>query len=232
MWAYTGNMKSGGPEYFNVGQVKWQVRGKREVIAVPFETALVLHMGAKSPTDESTLKSVTNFMADCDHELIRGVRDEIVKATLEENSVMYLPPGWIMYERSLNNEAVAGFRIMNLEKKVTRTFSALLEQVLPKDIAQTKTGSPAAFLVKLLKAMETIIDAETGAQDALKLLPPKIELSLKSELSKAAAASKGGASGSAGAKPALSAASTVKPTGPKRPLKLVKGEEASSPAKE
>ena len=66
-----------------------------------------------------------------------------------------LPPGMILVEKSLNNKACGGFRVMDMRENMSKDFIQLVDVFLPVDPKATKANTSQSWLIKIVNTMKT-----------------------------------------------------------------------------
>ena len=98
-----------------------------------------------------------------------------------------IPPGFVLVERSLNNEMVCGFRAIDLRADASKTFLSLCEGFIPCDPKKIKANTTQSFLTKVLEATMEIkaLELPSKLEVAVKTLP-KLLVAAKASGAKAA----------------------------------------------
>ncbi len=175
MWHNQGDNKFAGPEFALVGSAKYQVSGERLVMATAFHDLLQYFLTTQAGGGNFTVQQVCDKFADLSDQTVKDYTGKIWSARVSKNQMLLLPPGFVICERSLNNEACFGYRLMDFRPKLNQSFVSLIDTYIPQDSKMVKANSSAQFLVKIVQAMKSS-DAPTTISSvklevAMKALP-------------------------------------------------------------
>ena len=122
-YGFTSNMRYGGTEYLGLGTVRYAVKGSREVVIVNASEMwpLLLEHHAEEASKLAADKLVANFLGEkllhvkCDdawvQALLKTGKSIMWRALVPEGSMLFVPAGVILLERSTNNCLGMGLRM-------------------------------------------------------------------------------------------------------------------------
>ena len=79
----------------------------------------------------------------------------MMQADVAENQLLYVPWGWLVYEKAANNVEVWGLRWVLVDSWPNKSMGCIAELALPTDRSTVKPNTPVAFLANVIGALET-----------------------------------------------------------------------------
>ena len=103
VFGYGEDMQQHGLETLQLPSLRWQVQGHRHVIMMPLE-AVVSYLKSCRKGERVHHKDVVEFVSAAQPSSLASFLsfhpDALCHALLGQNSVAYLPPGWILAEKA------------------------------------------------------------------------------------------------------------------------------------
>lgn len=179
IWAYSTSMCAAGPEWSSLGSVKHQTKGKRAVFCVECSALLDFAKTYHARGAGVTFASIIDLIAEADVAVLRALKAAKVPvcySVVERGMVLHVPWGWLLCEKAVGTDIVAGIRWGSYSDTATPGFAELGAMNLPGNKASVKANSTLAFVSNLFQAFETL--AENGQlpnASIKKLVPVKRE---------------------------------------------------------
>ena len=152
-FGYSASMHCAGPEFAMVGSLKYMLSGDRMCVLAPFnrvEAVLVESLQASGePSDEISPQQVCDFLSEATELSLAKMDSFAVRCRASAGSLLFVPWGWILVERTINSDIVTGFRWLLVSDELSSAFTALALRVLPKDGDKAKSNSAVAFLQRI-----------------------------------------------------------------------------------
>ena len=152
-FGYSASMHCAGPEFAMVGSLKYMLSGDRMCVLAPFnrvEAVLVESLQASGePSDEISPQQVCDFLSEATELSLAKMDSFAVRCRASAGSLLFIPWGWILVERTINSDIVSGFRWLLVSDELSSAFTALALRVLPKDGDKAKSNSAVAFLQRI-----------------------------------------------------------------------------------
>ena len=214
-WASSAAMHACGPEFAMLGSLKFTALGERLVVMAPFDRLEVVFRQHLEDTGEDATTNVTPQTV-CDlfseaTELQLASMDFTVRTRAGPGSLLYVPWGWVVCERTINGKLVIGLRWLSVSDWCSPALAALATLVLPGAGDKIKPNSSVGFLQRLLSKQclhQTSIAAASGKAGLPEALKVKLEAHRPVAKAAAAAPSSSEVSQAAGAKAAAVASSS------------------------
>ena len=150
-FANSPTMASAGPEFAFLGSTKLQIAGSREVLFAPFDEIKRVYLEENEMDEEELVaNNVVKFFAACDMGHLNKIGPLVGKVLLSPGSVLVMPWGFIVAEKSINGECNSGIRWLEVDDVSSVPFETVAEAVLPCNHSQVKGNSSLAFLVRVL----------------------------------------------------------------------------------
>ena len=144
-------MASAGPEFAFLGSTKLQIAGSREVMFAPFDEIKRVYLEENEMDEEELVaNNVVKCFAACDMGHLNKIGPLVGKVLLSPGSVLVMPWGFIVAEKSINGECNSGIRWLEVDDVSSVPFETVAEAVLPCNHSQVKGNSSLAFLVRVL----------------------------------------------------------------------------------
>ena len=153
VFAYSATMSGCGPEFAMLSSLKYTVMGERICVMAPYdciESLMQSEMTAKNEsTDLITPHMVCDFFSKSDAALAGKMDQYAVRAKLSPGSLLYVPWGWVVCERTINGNCTAGFRWLMVDDNFTEPIVTLAHRVLPSQGSKAKPNTSIAFLQRV-----------------------------------------------------------------------------------
>ena len=153
-FGFSPDMKGAGPEFAFLAALKVQLRGDRMIIFSPHDQAREFAASKIDDASQITASKVVDCLcnagaADVDA-LVKS--SALKKCTVQPGSLLWIPWGWIVIEKSLNAQTNAGLRWLMVTEYSCPPFEALCGDVIPEK-EDTKGNTALSFLVRVLRAL-------------------------------------------------------------------------------
>ena len=180
-FGYSATMSGCGPEFAMLSSLKFTVMGERICVMAPYdriENLMVSEMNAvNEPTDTITPQMVCDFFSEADAGRAGKMDQWAVRIKVGPGSLLYVPWGWVVCERSINGSCTAGFRWLMLDDNFTEPIVALADRVLPSQGSKAKANTSVAFLQRVCTIVNDL------SKDKKAALPPSAFKQLSDKLS-------------------------------------------------
>ncbi|CAE7909469.1 unnamed protein product [Symbiodinium microadriaticum] len=169
VFGYGEDMQQHGLETLQLPSLRWQVQGHRHVIMMPLE-AVVSYLKSCRKGERVHHKDVVEFVSAAQPSSLASFLsfhpDALCHALLGQNSVAYLPPGWILAEKVVNAKCVYGVRMLWIPKLASdRNLEAAADWV--GDAAEGANASKG--LAAVYRQWQQTVDREKKAAEAARL---------------------------------------------------------------
>ncbi|CAE7220555.1 unnamed protein product [Symbiodinium necroappetens] len=169
VFGYGEDMQQHGLETLQLPSLRWQVQGHRHVIMMPLE-AVVSYLKSCRKGERVHHKDVVQFVSTAQPSSLASFLsfhpDALCHALLGQNSVAYLPPGWILAEKVVNAKCVYGVRMLWIPKLASdRNLEAAADWV--GDAAEGANASKG--LAAVYRQWQQTVDREKKAAEAARL---------------------------------------------------------------
>lgn len=77
----------------------------------------------------------------------------VAQQVVPKDTMLLVPWGWIVVERTLNAEIVSGYRWMLLSDTLSDSFKCFANRLLPQDLAGVKVQIGAHFVMKVVQQL-------------------------------------------------------------------------------
>jgi hypothetical protein len=179
-FGYSATMNGCGPEFAMLSSLKFTVMGERICVMAPYdriENLMVSEMNAvNEPTDTITPQMVCDFFSEADAARAGKMDQWAVRIKVGPGSLLYVPWGWVVCERSINGSCNAGFRWLMLDDNFTEPIVALADRVLPSQGSKAKANTSVAFLQRVCTIVNDL------SKDKKAALPPSAFKQLSDKL--------------------------------------------------
>ena len=161
-WAYAPTMEASGPEFTCLQSWKTQWKGTRQVVTARFAPLLEWVMSTAQEGCTVSVKAVVDAFASATLETLPAMIEAgvaPVKGSLAPGETLRLPAGWVLLEKVVNKEEIAGIRWLEVPPRITTDFKELagLLAKLP-----CKPGSTMAFMKNIYEGLSADEREGTG----------------------------------------------------------------------
>ena len=182
-FAFSPGMHAAGPEYAMLASMKYQIQGDRLVICAPFDqllslTATKLQANGEE-TDNITAQQVVDWFAEADAVLTSEMSDFALKVNVCGDSLLFMPWGWVVVEKTLNGSINSGIRWLMLSNEASPEFAKLALACMPS-AGKVKPNTSIAFLARLL----TLLDVSNEASASVGGMPKPLCDAVKAKMEK------------------------------------------------
>ena len=160
MFAMTGQMVACAPEFSFLTRIKVTFKGTRSIVCVHFHELAAWHLTlmksqGKECSGHVTVQAACDSLSEIDsYEALQDAVSHMPSmrfCTVPAASVVVVPWGHVVAERTLNQEEVVGIRFMAASDVGHEEITTLAAHILPSD-GKAKIGSAGQFLLRCLCA--------------------------------------------------------------------------------
>ena len=172
-FGYSAAMSGCGPEFAMLSSLKYTIMGERICVMAPYdriENVMEADMRDKGEsTDTLTPQMVCDYFSEANAAIAGKMDQWAVRMKVGPGSLLYVPWGWVVCERTINGSCTAGFRWLMLDDSFNESIATLASRVLPSDGSKAKSNTSVAFLQRVC----TIVN-DLSKENKVTLRPPAL----------------------------------------------------------
>ena len=155
-WGMAPTGDACGLEMYGLPSCKYVYKGQRTCLLVKFDEAAVFCKSSMGSGAQITLDKVKNFVAGADEGLMVAIAKHVTlfKVIQPSGTTLYVPSGWLVYEKVDNQEDASGWRWTLLSDQMQGAFPKIASMMLPDSMDKVEANSGAMLIAKFLVALQ------------------------------------------------------------------------------